>query len=88
MSTPKWVVLHVQAKRNHTLDLEFADGKKGNFDFKPLLVKPMYAKLSNISYFLGAFVSCGSVAWDEEIDIAPEYLYENSITEALYSTHT
>ena len=78
MSIPKWTVKDVQATENHELLLTFMDGKKGIFDFLPQLQKPFYEKLKNIAFFSTAHVEDGTVVWDDETDIAPEYLYENS----------
>ena len=69
MNIPKWVVKDVQATENH---------EKGIFDFLPQLHKPIYEKLKNIDFFSTAHVEDGTVVWDDETDIAPEYLYENS----------
>jgi hypothetical protein len=40
------------------------------------LEKPVFSDLKNIVFFLCARVDCGTVVWNDEIDIAPEYLYE------------
>ena len=66
MKTPVWVVTNVQPQKNYTLILT-------------LLAKAIYKPLNNLSFFLTAKADCGSVAWSDEIDIAPEYLYECSL---------
>lgn len=77
MSVPNWVVKNVRAKEDYTLLLEFADGKKGTFDASVLLEKNIYEKLKNVQFFLKARIEGDTVVWDDETDIAPEYLYEN-----------
>ena len=78
MKTPNWVVVHVHPEADYKLHLIFADGKKKVYDARPLLEKPIYEKLKNVNFFLGAKAECGTVVWDDEVDIAPEHLYECS----------
>ena len=79
MKTPVWVVTNVQPQKDYTLILTFASREKKLFDARPLLAKAIYKPLNNLSFFLTAKADCGSVAWSDEIDIAPEYLYEYSL---------
>lgn len=76
MKTPAWVVKEVQPREDYTLLLTFADGKIGVYNARPLLEKPIYSQLKNLSFFMNARADGCSVAWDEDIDIAPEHLYE------------
>lgn len=73
-----WIVTSVEAKEDYTLVLTFIDGKRKVYNALPLLEKPIYAPLKNLGFFLKAKLSCGSVAWNDDIDIAPEHLYECS----------
>ena len=79
MKTPIWVVTNVQPQKDYTLILAFASGAKKLFDARPLLAKAIYKPLNNLSFFLTDKADCGSVAWSDEINIAPEYLYECSL---------
>lgn len=76
MTQPNWVVLEVTPHEDHTLDLRFADGTTGTFDMHPLLEDEYYAPLSALPLFMTARIECGTVAWSNELDIAPELLYE------------
>ncbi len=76
--SPEWVVTSVVANKDYTLTLTFITGEKKVYDAKPLLEKPIFAPLKNLSLFLQAKVECGSVAWNDEVDLAPEHLYECS----------
>ncbi len=78
MKTPVWVVKDVQPKDDYTLLLTFADGAKKVYNARPLLAKPLYAELSNLAFFLCAKAEYGTVVWNDDIDIAPEHLYECS----------
>ncbi len=77
-SLPRWVVTDVVAGADYTLLLTFADGAKKRYDAKNLLQKPIYAPLQEPSFFRTAKVECGTVVWNDDIDIAPEHLYECS----------
>ena len=59
------------------MEIVFHDGKRGVFDMKPLIDKPIYRKLKSRSYFVTAHVEGGTVVWDDDVDIAPEILYES-----------
>ena len=78
MNLPKWIVIDVKASKNYELHLSFANGKKGVFNFLSELQKPIYQRLKDLDFFLTAHVEDGTVVWNDELDIAPEYLYENS----------
>ncbi len=79
MKTPNWVVTTATAAPDYTIHLTFADGKHGIYDARPLLEKPLFAKLKSLPFFLRAKAADGTVVWDDDIDIAPEHLYECSV---------
>ncbi len=78
MNTPAWVVKEVQPQKDYTLLITFADGAKKIYNARPLLDKSIYAQLKNPAFFLMAKAYCGTVVWNDDIDIAPEHLYEYS----------
>lgn len=59
------------------LRLWFEDGSVKDFDCTELLNDKVYSPLHNISFFRQAQALYGTVRWSDEIDIAPEYLYEH-----------
>jgi len=69
------VVTKVVPQDDHTLYLEFSDGKAGIYDVKPLLDLPVFRPLNNLEYFRKVFVALDTVVWPNEEDIAPETLY-------------
>lgn len=75
----KWSVADVVPTEDYKLILTFKSGEKRFFDAKKILDEPYNEILRNPSFFLKAHANCGSVSWNDEIDIAPEYLYEESI---------
>lgn len=78
MKNSVWVVQEVEAKDDYTLLITFTGGMKRIYNARPLLEKEVYSSLTNINYFLRAKAEYGTVIWDDDVDIAPEYLYENS----------
>ena len=78
MKTPHWVVKKVTPQDDYTLHLLFSDGELKVYDAKPLLVKPIYKQLNDLTFFLSAKAECGTVVWNDDVDIAPEHLYEKS----------
>lgn len=78
MNTPAWIVKEVQPQSDYTLLITFANGARKIYNARPLLDKSMYAQLKNVAFFLKAKVDCGTVVWNNDIDIAPEHLYECS----------
>lgn len=79
MNLPEWVVKDVHPKDDYTLLLTFADGEKKVYDARPLLKKAIYAQLKSLPFFLSAKAECGTVVWSDDVDIAPEHLYECSV---------
>ena len=78
MKNPVWVVKDVAPQRDYTLLITFINGEKRIYNARPLLNKAIYSSLRNIGFFMKAKASCGTVIWDDDIDLAPEHLYECS----------
>lgn len=76
--TPAWHVVAVEPSSDYTLRLNFVSGEKRLYNAYPLLEKSIYAPLTNLSLFLSARIEGDSVSWSDDIDIAPEHLYEHS----------
>lgn len=79
MTQPKWIVTKVTPHENYTLTLTFITGETKTFDMQPYIRQKPWSPLKNQALFMQPFLSCGSVAWNDDIDIAPETLYEESI---------
>ena len=61
--------------------MRFNNGEAKTFDFSPLLDKPAFKPLCNDDVFRSVYIDYGVTVWnDGDIDIAPEYLYENGVT--------
>lgn len=78
MKNPVWVVTGVKPQDDYTLLITFTSGEQRIYNARPLLEKAIYSPLKNLAFFLGAKAECGTVIWNDDIDIAPEHLYECS----------
>lgn len=73
-------VVGIRPLSNYLLWLRFSNGESKVFDFKPLLDNPCYIRLKDKDIFREAYIDYGVPVWcDGDIDIAPEYVYENSV---------
>lgn len=71
----------VRPKDNFILWIRFNNGEEKEFDFKPMLDKAAYMPLKNIDAFKNVYIDFGVPVWNNgDIDIAPEYLYQNGIS--------
>ena len=77
MPNPEWVVNALEFRGGYILRLWFEDSSVKDFDCTELLDDKVYSPLRNMSFFRQAQALYGSVRWSDEIDIAPEYLYEH-----------
>lgn len=77
----KWQVVDVEPKNDFTLLITFAKGKKRLFDCKKYLFDDSFYSdvLNNVDFFMQAKADHYTVVWKNDIDIAPEYLYYNSV---------
>ena len=76
MAIPNWVVISVKPNPDYTLDITFADGSRKIYNAAPLLSRPIFAELNDLDFFLSAKALHGTVVWNDDVDIAPEHLYE------------
>jgi len=60
----------------YVLRLTFNNGEVRDFDFAKIFDKGILVKLQDKSYFLNFRLDPYTVDWNNEIGIAPEYLYE------------
>lgn len=79
MPNPKWSVKAMEFAEDYIIHLTFEDGSRKAFDCSELLTEPVYWQLNDKRFFQQAAALYGTVRWNDEIDIAPEYLYEHGI---------
>jgi len=77
-------VVRVVPREDYQLEIEFSTGEVRLFDVRPYLEKGVFSQLKDQSLFARAFVAFDTVCWPNELDIAPETLYIQSVP--LFST--
>ena len=73
-------VTRVTASDDYALALEFENGECRVFNMRPYLTKPPFGLLNDIALFKLARVENGTVTWPGDLDIAPETLYDKSVS--------
>lgn len=71
-------IINVQPVPNYLLILTFQNGEKRQFDMKPYLGLGIFRELRDISKFNSVRVSFDSIGWENEADLDPEILYNQS----------
>ena len=64
---------------DYTLLITFSNGEKKIYDAQNDIRHGALTKLKNKSFFAQAKIARGSVVWSDEIDMAPETLYAESV---------
>ena len=75
----------VAVRDSHTLAVSFSNGERRLFDLTPLLERKCYARLNDPVFLSSVSVQNGCVTWLDDIDIDPEWLYEDSVPAASYT---
>ena len=76
---PKWVVKEVRPLENYKLLLLFESGEKKIYDCSPLLKYEIFEPLANKAFFDSVYTDGCTTVWNEDIDIDPITLYQDSI---------
>lgn len=69
-------VIDVDYLGNHQLNLTFNDGKEGKVDLSDWVKTHYDGKLEDEYEFIQFGLERGTLVWKNNIDISPEYLYE------------
>ncbi|SDH44870.1 DUF2442 domain-containing protein [Desulfosporosinus hippei] len=69
-------VIEVEPLRDYHILVTFDNNEKRVFDVKPLLNKPRWQELKNVSLFKTVKVWEGTVQWLHGQDICPQWLYD------------
>jgi hypothetical protein len=72
-------VKEVKPLDEYKLLLTFENGEVKLFDMNPYLDKGIFRELKDLSLFKSAKVNFDTVEWQNDADIDPETLYEDSI---------
>ena len=63
--------------------IKFSDGKEGIVDLKDVILtdpRDIFGQLKDLDQFKSFTVDMDTVVWSNGADLAPEYLYEKTIT--------
>jgi len=74
-----WEVKSVKPLDNYRLLLTFANNEQRCYDIKPLLDTGVFKSLKDPVMFNTVRVCFDSIAWANQVDIAPETLYMDSV---------
>ena len=73
------ILIAVECLDDYKLLITFSNGEKKIYNAQDDIHQGVLTKLQNKTFFAQAKIARGSVVWDDEIDIAPETLYAESI---------
>lgn len=76
-------LLHIVTKAiprgNMDVEVHFDTGEKGVFNCAYLLDFPYWKRLSSPAFFNTARAEYGTIVWDDNIDVAPEAVWERCV---------
>ena len=73
------LLANVKPLENYKLELFFSNGERRIFDVAPYLSLGVIRELEDATEFSKVRISFDTVEWENEADIDPETLYEDSI---------
>ena len=72
-------IIQVRHIRNYILELTFADGVRGELDFRDRIVGRggVFTPLHDVNFFARVSVAAerGTLVWPNEVDLDPDVLY-------------
>ena len=71
-----WDVVEVKTQSHLTLYVRFIDGISGIVKFSPDHLKGVFSQLKDNDFFEKVSIENGVVVWPEEIDLAPDAMYD------------
>ena len=77
--TAPWRLTKVTPLENYKLEVEFMDGTHGVVEMEKYIMSPhagIFAKLKDLKVFNQVYLAYGVVTWPEEIDLAPDTMYD------------
>ncbi len=72
----------VESIQDYLLDLTFNNGEVFRVDLIELSKKPAYSKLKSKEYFKQFGLVRGTLEWTDNLDVAPEFLYDLAISQS------
>jgi len=72
-------IINAELKNEYNVYVEFNNGEKGTINFKDIFEndhRKIIRELLNKELFKTLKVNLNTLCWDNEVDFAPDYLYE------------
>jgi hypothetical protein len=76
-------IVSAELRDEYKILVEFNNGEKGIIDFKEILEedhRKIIKELLNMDLFKTAKVNLNTLCWDNDVDFAPDFLYEKIYT--------
>lgn len=73
-------VIQVNPQDDFHLELKFDTGEYRLFDIRPYLDRGIFHKLRDPALFRAAYIAIDTVCWPGNLDLAPETLYDGSVS--------
>jgi hypothetical protein len=70
--------LSVKTLDDYKLIIKFSTGEEKVYDAKSDIAHGVFQSLRDKSFFASARIARGTVVWNDDLDIAPETLYQDS----------
>lgn len=74
-------VIKATPRADYKVDVVFKNGVTGVYDCRPLLHDSFWTPLKDQALFNLAHAECGTIVWNDDIDVAPESVWEDSVKE-------
>lgn len=74
-------VINVELKNEYNVYVEFNNGEKGTINFRDILEndhREIIRELLNKDLFKTIKVNLNTLCWDNEVDFAPDYLFQKA----------
>lgn len=70
-------IINFTVLENYHITIVFQDGVQKIVDFRPFIGNGFTAQLLDTAYFATVFIeSGGGLAWDNDFDLCPNFLYD------------
>ena len=77
----RWDVVEVKPEADYRLFVRFKDGLSGHVQLRRESLTGALAPLLDAQFFEKAFIDQGAVAWPGEIDLAPDAMYAEIVSQ-------
>lgn len=79
-----WDVVDLKIIAPFTLLVRFADGMAGEVRFETSHLTGVFSELKDFNFFNQAFIDRGAVAWPNNLELAPDAMYNEIKTNGVW----